>query len=114
LAEETTEIWRQWAVPDDRILQIHGTNTREEMAAIRQLADEHPDWKRLGLVTSAWHMARAMRLAEKHGLSLEPLPANFRGTPINWKPWSLIVPSGDGFQCSQHACKEILARTAGQ
>lgn len=114
LAEETTEIWRQWAVPDDCILQLYGVNTREEMAAIRQLVDEHPEWKRLGLVTSAWHMGRAMRLAEKNGLSLEPLPANFFGTKVRWNLWSLVIPSGSGFMNSQLACKELLAGVVGK
>jgi len=57
---------------------------------------DHPEWKRLGLVTSAWHMRRAMRLAEKNNLSLEPLPADFRGTAIRWNLWSLIIPNGTG------------------
>jgi uncharacterized SAM-binding protein YcdF (DUF218 family) len=114
LDDEVTRIWRQWAVPDEHILQLSGRNTREEMAAIRQMVDTHPEWKRLGLVTSAWHMRRATRLAENNGLSLEPLPANFRGTPPQWRIWSLIIPSGGGFFNSQQACKEILASLVGK
>lgn len=114
LAEETTEIWQQWAVPDENILHLSGTNTREEMAAIRQMVEKHPEWKRLGLVTSAWHMRRAMRLAKNNDLSLEPLPANFRGTALQWHIWSLIIPSGGGFFNSQQACKEILAGLVGK
>ncbi len=114
LGEAVTEIWRQWSVPEDRVLQLSGRNTREEMAAIRQMVADHPEWKRLGLVTSAWHMRRAMRLAEKNDLSLEPLPANFLGTKVRWDLWSLIIPSGSGFLNSQLACKEILAGLVGK
>ena len=113
-AEDTALIWRQWAIPDERILRSTGRNTREEMAALRQLANEHPEWKRLGVVTSASHMRRAMRLAKKNGLAVESLPADFRGNPIQWRPWSLIIPSGDGFLNSQLACKEILAGLVGK
>lgn len=113
-AEATAAIWREWAVPEEHILQFRGTNTREEMSAIRRLADEHPEWKRLGLVTSAWHLPRAMRLAKKQGLAMEPLPANFRGTAVDWSPWLLIIPNADGFLNGQLACKEILARMVGQ
>lgn len=84
------------------------------MAAIRRLVDEHPEWKRLGLVTSAWHMHRAMRLAGNHGIPLEPLPADFRGSDVQWNTWSLIVPSGSGFFNCQTACKEILAGLVGK
>lgn len=114
LAEDTSQIWREWAVPEDVIYQAHGRNTREEMAAIRQMVNEHPEWKRLGLITSAWHMRRAMRLAKKNDLTLEPLPANFRGTPIDWTPWTLIIPCGGGFQNGQLACKEFLAGLVGK
>ncbi len=114
LAEETAAMWRQLGIPENRILQIHGRNTREEMIALRQLVDEHPEWKRLGLVTSAWHLPRALRLAKEHDLNLEPLPADFRGTAIDWHPWRLLIPSGYGFERNQAACKEFLARLTGQ
>lgn len=114
LSDATSQIWRQWAVPEEDIDHAHGRNTREEMAAIRQMVSEHPEWKRLGLVTSAWHMRRAMRLAKNNDLTLEPLPANFRGTPIDWAPWALIIPCGGGFQDSQLACKEFLAGLVGK
>lgn len=114
LADETAATWRQLGIPENRILQIHGRNTREEMAALRQLVDKHPEWKRLGLVTSAWHLPRALRLAKKRDLDLEPLPADFRGTAIDWHPWRLVIPSGYGFDRNQAVCKEFLARLAGQ
>ena len=114
LADETALIWQQWTIPDEHIFRASGRNTREEMAALRQLVDEHPEWKCLGVVTSAWHMRRAMRLAKKNDIAVEPLPANFRGTPTQWTFWSLIIPSGDGFLNSQLACKEILAGIVGK
>lgn len=110
-AEEAAEIWRRLGIPADHILKLPGRNTREEMAAIRKAADEHPDWRQLGLVTSAWHMRRAMRLAQKRGLRLEPLPADFRGTPPGWLS---IVPSGDGLASNEAAAKEILAVLLGK
>lgn len=114
LGEEESRIWQQWAIPGDGIFRLSGRNTREEMAAIRQFAEERPEWERLGLVTSAWHMRRAMRLAKNNGLSLEPLPADFRGNAPQWNPWSLIIPSDAGFRNSQLACKEILAGLMGK
>ncbi|MHB8902668.1 MAG: YdcF family protein, partial [Thermoguttaceae bacterium] len=69
--------------------------------------------KRLGLVTSAWHMKRALRLARVNGLSLQPLPADFRGTAIEWAPRD-FNPTGSGFLKSELACKEILAGLVGR
>ena len=114
LGEETARIWCQMGIPEEDIFRIPAINTREELAQFRKLAEEHPEWKRLGLVTSAWHLPRAMRLAEKNNLAMDPLPANFRGTPISWQLWRLLIPRGSGFESNQAACKEILARLAGQ
>jgi len=112
-AEETTEIWQRLAVPEDCIVHLPGRNTREEMRAIRGLVDEHPEWQRLGLVTSAWHMRRSMKLAAKHNLELTPLPADFRGIPVQISPPNL-VPRAEGFLRTESAAKEILGALLGK
>ena len=84
------------------------------MAAIRNLVDEHPEWKELGLVTSAWHMRRAVRLAHENKLAINPLPANFLGTETQWDFRSLVIPNANGFLQSQLAMKEILASLLGK
>lgn len=111
---EASEIWRQWAVREEDIVLLSGRNTREEMAAVRRMVEEHPEWNRFGLVTSAWHMRRAMRLAGKNDLSLDPLPADFLGNRVRWEPCLLIIPNGTGFLHNQLACKEILACITGR
>ncbi len=113
-ADQTCQIWQESGVPEDRIVLLPGRNTREEMAALRQLVDRHPEWKKLGAVTSAWHMRRAMRLSNQNSLCLEPLPADFLGIEVRWEPWLLAIPNGNGFLYNQLACKEILAGLLGK
>lgn len=48
-------------------------DTEDESAAVAQLVGHH----RFALVTSAWHMRRAMALMRYHGLDPLPAPADF-------------------------------------
>lgn len=112
-SKEAAGIWRQLAIADDRILRLPGRNTREEMAALREVIKSHPEWKRFGLVTSAFHMRRALRLAQGQGVLLEPLPADFRGTSRGWNVLA-IIPTADGFMRNQLAIKEFIAKLSGK
>jgi uncharacterized SAM-binding protein YcdF (DUF218 family) len=77
-AENTTQIWTDLGIPAERIVQIPGVDTEGEMIALSKLARER-GWQKLGVVTSAWHLPRALNLAQRHGVHVAPLPADFRG-----------------------------------
>lgn len=113
VAHATQRIWQDLGIPKTHILRLPGRNTREEIAAIRKLHDERPEWKRVGLVTSAWHMPRAMRLAERASLHLHPLPADSRGLPPS-RTLTAFIPSGYALRQNELAVKEMLAALAGQ
>ncbi len=77
--------------PRDRIVEIStARDTAEETAALAQLAGRKP----VALVTSAWHLPRAMKLAAAAGLLALPCPADFLGgreaaiPPRAWRSWS--------------------------
>jgi uncharacterized SAM-binding protein YcdF (DUF218 family) len=111
-AELTVEILNDLGVPEAQILTIGGRTTSEEMRNIQTLQNEH-QWQRLGVITSAGHLPRAMRLAEKAGLQLEPLPSNFEGEDRPWTELSLI-PDSAALYTNQKSLKELLARAAGE
>jgi uncharacterized SAM-binding protein YcdF (DUF218 family) len=111
-ADETYDLWRSVGIPDEAILRLAGRNTREEMAAIAAAAEEH-GWQRIGLVTSASHMARAERLGRAVGLEFVPLPANFMSEPPNVHLIS-PVPSFDSLAKTSIAAKELLAGLVGR
>ncbi|HEY4302556.1 MAG TPA: YdcF family protein [Candidatus Didemnitutus sp.] len=65
-------------VPGDRILVTRDIeNTRDEAAAVAELMQQR-GWKRIILVTSAWHMPRAAHLFRKAGIDFVPFPVDFR------------------------------------
>jgi len=53
-------------------------NTREEAAHTAEWAKDHQD-ARILLVTSAWHMPRAIRNFEDRNVSVAPLPCDYSG-----------------------------------
>jgi uncharacterized SAM-binding protein YcdF (DUF218 family) len=100
-------------VPARAIVQLPGPkNTAEEIAALTILARDR-GWRRIGLVTSGYHLRRAMRLARGHGLQATPIPADVRG---ELQPASTVglVPSGPGFHAVQTASKELIAGLVGR
>jgi uncharacterized SAM-binding protein YcdF (DUF218 family) len=99
-------------IPEERIIRTSGRNTKEEMEELRRLIDQR-QWRRVGLITSAWHMRRAMRLAKAVGLDLAPLPADFRSEFPDWNP-VLLIPNSQAFDDTNLACKELMAGLVGR
>ena len=62
----TRDLWANLAVPRDRVRLLSGTTTKEEIASLAD-AVKAGRWRRVGLVSSAWHLPRAVRLAEAAG-----------------------------------------------
>lgn len=107
LAGETAEIWGDLGIPAEAILRLGGRNTFEEIEEIRLAAAVH-QWKRIGLVTSCWHLRRAMALAEAKGLSLDPLPASVPRHRPGFRLLYHLIPQAQGFLAHQLAWKEVL------
>lgn len=114
-AEATAEIWTDLDIPEEAIRQVSGPhNTREEIDALAEIV-EAEGFDRVGLVTSAWHLRRAMQLVDAEGLSdvVEPIPADFRSSS-KWDGIYSVIPSGSGFHRVHKACWEYLGAAVGR
>ena len=110
LSRETSLLWQAMGIPADRIIEIsEPRNTSEELAAVAELVKEHPEWKRIGLGTSASHLPRALDEARAQGLEMIPVPSDFRSGPMIFSSMYL-VPQGRGFRDVQAAMWEFLGR----
>lgn len=115
-AQSSATVLRGLGVPEEAIEYTSGRNTHEEM---KILADQFTQSKdrppRIGLITSAWHLPRALRLAKKCGFSPEPLPAGFF-TGMKSQEWTLeaLVPTVDAFTVTRVVVKERLAGFVGR
>jgi uncharacterized SAM-binding protein YcdF (DUF218 family) len=112
LAAGTALIWQRLGIPASAIAQLGGRNTSEEMVALRAWLTEHPA-ARVGVITSASHLPRALRLARAQSLSLQPIAADFQQR--SGDPWPLaLIPSSAGLLDTDLAVKEYLAALVGR
>ncbi|TVQ03084.1 MAG: YdcF family protein [Planctomycetaceae bacterium] len=118
---DPSEVGRQlligMGVPDDRIFGSPGENTLGEMANLVRLFEQPPETLRLdepvGLITSAFHIPRAMRLAETKGLDFDPIPADSSDEFEQFVAYDLIPVAGAGGGISRFI-KEKLAALVGR
>lgn len=117
-AEVGRDILLALGVPPDRIFRCGGQNTISEM---QHLAAQLPtfdldadDPRPSGLVTSAFHLPRAMRLAKAQQLDLVPIPAGSYAGGRNNRGIGILVPTVVAGENVARALKEMLARIIGR
>jgi len=112
--QEAQQLLIRLGVPADAIELIEGENTSREIENLAQhLRQRGGLLERNGLLTSAWHLSRAMRLAEQQDLSMIPIPADFRSEHFRMHP-NLLVPGAAELNTSRSVIKEYLGRTFGR
>jgi uncharacterized SAM-binding protein YcdF (DUF218 family) len=113
LAAETGQMWGQWGVPPPGMLLLSGpVNTSQEIRLLAEQARTR-GWRRIAIVSSGWHLPRALALARKHGLAADGLPADQRGRLPPASP-IFLVPHGRGFHETQLWCTEVIGRMVGR
>lgn len=114
-AVKAAEVLRSVGVPSEAIYQIDGLNTVEEMKNLKaHFKDSELNPEMVGLITSAFHLPRAMRLANAQGLSFVPLPVAFRErNPASIAPYH-VVPEVSSLKISTLAIREKIAGLLGR
>jgi uncharacterized SAM-binding protein YcdF (DUF218 family) len=93
-------------VPEDRIvMEGRSLNTIENMRETRSLIGA----SRVALVTTGYHMPRALRLARRAGLNAEAFPTDWQVMPTSSPFWEALVPSVGALGASGTAIREYLA-----
>jgi len=96
LLQNWLETWRPFTQPI-YILEKN-QHTRNEAVNTAALAKEH-GWKKIILVTSAWHMRRSEALYKEVGLEVIPAGSDFAGTSALETNWTFYpVPIDSGFR----------------
>ena len=113
LAAETHALWRGFGV-DQRAIEVvnKGLITRDEIGLYQELAAKR-GWRRIGLVSSAWHLPRALALCRAIGLAVTPLPCDARSRPF--PAWFVyLIPQDRGFSRVQIGAWEWIGRMVGR
>jgi len=95
-------------IQDARILLTHGDagNTADEAREVARLVNER-GWKRLVVVTSAFHMRRAMRLFEGAAPHVSAYPVDYRSHKRIGREWTDWMLRADALKDTEEAMKEF-------
>ena len=110
--EHTTELWTQLKIPKVAIHGLQGKNTYQEIQSLKKVIDQYKG-DRVGILTSALHLPRAMRLAKAAGLDVVPLAADHLASS---QPFSYLdfIPSAAPLNQLAACQNEIMAWFAGR
>ena len=112
--EEAARVLAAVNVPETAIARIGGRNTSEEMVQIATfLKQQKLTEKRVGIVTSAWHLNRANRLAKHNGIDATMIPCDFRSQHFK-AGYDLLLPTAGNLDVSAACIKEYLAGLVGR
>lgn len=93
-------------VPADAITdEAQALNTIDNIRNVRAIVGKG----RVALVTSAYHMPRALQLAARAGLNVGAFPTDYQAVPAVRLPWDNWLPSIGGLGQSNLALREIIA-----
>jgi uncharacterized SAM-binding protein YcdF (DUF218 family) len=105
-------------VPQEKLFRVGGVNTYFEMeklsAFLRAPPEGFPSEGKIGLITSAFHIPRAMLLAESQGLEFNPIPVCFRTGPSEPLSVSDFIPHVNAGAQFFTLAREHLARLVGR
>ncbi len=108
-ADEVHAMLRELGVPEaDILVENQSRNSRENALFTKNLLDKTDPGARCLLITSAFHMPRAVGCFEKVGLKTTPFPVDFYGKPFRWRPSHLIEPDELAFMKWNALIKEWI------
>lgn len=102
-------------VPPEAIIQESvSATTTENALQTRQWVQQNPAFQPAThwLVTSAFHMPRALQQFERAGLAVRAAPTDFRVVQAHCEPWFYCFPSAGSLATSSLAVKEYLGLLA--
>lgn len=118
--QETQNILQQCNIPAEAILQLPGINTSQEIAAIKTWLEKQPNaaGKKLGIISSAWHLARVESLVDaadlkSTGIEVVLIPADFLSGHPTPDP-SMIIPAAENLETIAKLSHEWLGKLIGR
>ncbi|MCC9137847.1 YdcF family protein [Pontibacter silvestris] len=107
-SEQIEKVLLMAGVPEeDVITEVNSRNTHENAVNTKELLMQHPELKKLLLVTSAFHMRRAAGCFEKAGVATDHFSTDFYSYERRFTPDETIIPSADALHSWQRLIHEI-------
>jgi len=116
-AQDMAELLKLMGIPSESLwLQTESRNTYEDALFCARLL-KTKGIQRILLVTSAWHMPRAVKLFQAQGLEVIPLSTDFTVTEAGWRQLKqgdfrsqilALLPSVDNLSLTTRIMKEYI------
>lgn len=107
-AEQLKRVLLLAGVPEeDIIVETGAVNTRENAVYAAQVLAQHPSWKKVLLVTSAFHMRRSEGCFRKVGVTFDSYPTDFYSSEPIFTPDYTFMPSAIAFENWHHLIHEM-------
>ncbi len=104
-AEAMRRFLVELGVPDSAIVsEGSSNNTIENIYNVQKMVGDHP----VALVTSAYHMPRAMRIAAAAKLNVSAFPVNYNALRSTRPPWENWLPTIEGLGETIIGLQEIV------
>jgi uncharacterized SAM-binding protein YcdF (DUF218 family) len=93
---------------NDVLLEERSRNTHENAVFTKSILQQHPEYKKLLLVTSAFHLRRAAACFKKEGIKADAFSVDFYTSDRSFFPIDLIVPQEYSLYLWQKLFHEVL------
>jgi len=108
-ADQMFQVLRLCHVPDkDMLVEPSARNTRENAVRVKSLMQSDSQFKRLILVTSGYHMRRALGVFKKQGIPVTPFPTDIKSKHTAYTFHDYIIPDVGAFLDFHIILKEIF------
>ncbi len=94
--------------PDDITLESQSVNTHENAVFSARMLRERFRMNRCVLITSAFHMRRAVACFRKAGITVIPFPSGFRSSRRSFAPGEWLLPNEQAFANAYFLMKELV------
>lgn len=94
--------------PADIVLENKSRNTRENAIFSAPLLHQRFHTNHCVLVTSAWHMRRAIGCFEKAHVAVTPFPSNFMSGKRSFAPGTWLLPNEEALVDAYHLIREMI------
>jgi uncharacterized SAM-binding protein YcdF (DUF218 family) len=99
-----------FGVPSSQIIVTSDVqNTRDEAKAVREILIKN-NTNKIILVTSAFHMPRAVNLFRKEGIEVQVFPVDYKSAGIGDITPMDFLPSADAFYMFHFSLRELIGR----
>ncbi len=94
--------------PADILLENKSLNTHENALFSAQMLQSRFRTNRCVLITSAWHMRRAIACFQKEGVAVVPFPSGFLSSERSFAPGDWLIPHEEAFFNAYYFVRELV------